>query len=125
MFTAESTEAAGQLLVSQEVPGQRAFKITPEARATLLPIVAQSEPELTIAVTAASLAHVQVEADAQAKLNRALQEKAVLVPARFVLDPKVISTFDPSLLNAAEVRTGAGSGAYSGRTARLRPLTPV
>jgi hypothetical protein len=124
MLTEVSTVAVGQLLVSQVVPGQRAFRTAPEPKAILLPIEAQSVPELTIAATAASLVHVQDEVDAHAKLNSELQGKVVPVPPRFELDPKLISTFDPSLLNAAEVRIGAGRGANSGRTARLRSLTP-
>jgi hypothetical protein len=125
MLTDVWTEAAGQVLVSQDVPGQRAFRTAADARATLLPMEAQSVPEITIAATVASLIHVQDEVDAQAKLNSELQGKVVPVPPRFELDPKLISTFDPSLLNAAEVRIGAGRGANSGRTARPRPLTPA
>jgi hypothetical protein len=75
---------------------------------------------LTTTPTRLSLAHAQDEVDAQAKLNSELQGKVVPVPALSVLVSKLISTVEPSLLNAAEVRTGAGRGAEVRRTAILR-----
>jgi hypothetical protein len=122
MLTEVSTDAAGQARVSHAEAAQRAFTTAPEASVTLLPSAAQPEAELTAAVTIASLVHVQVEVEAQSKRNSVLQAKIELAPALSVLTSNLISTLEPSLLNAADVRTGAGRGALAGSTAKLRPL---
>jgi hypothetical protein len=121
MTTSVVTDAFGQLEVSHAVITQRAFRTAELARDTTLSTFAQSVPvPLTAAAMEESLIHVQVEAEAHAKSKRALQGKVVPNPALFVLASKLMRTFDPSLLNTAEVRTGAGSGADVGRTATLR-----
>jgi hypothetical protein len=83
-------------------------------------MLAQPGAELTTADTAASLTQLQVAEEAHANRKSALQGNTVRVPALSVLTLKLINTFDPSSLNAADVRTGAGSGADMGRTATLR-----
>lgn len=125
ILTALETELAGQLLVSHEEPGQRAFRVAAGASVSLLPTLAQSDAELKMAVTEASLDQVHAEVDAQAKLNSELHGKVIPMPARFVFEPKLISTLDPSLLNTEDVRIGAGIGAYRGSTVRLRSPAPA
>jgi hypothetical protein len=99
-----------------------ALSVAALAREIELPTVTHcAEPPFkTVAATEESLVQVQDEVDAQAKLNSELQGKVVPVPALSVLVSKLISKFEPSLLNAAEVRIGAGRGAEVRSTATFR-----
>jgi uncharacterized protein YfaA (DUF2138 family) len=118
--TSVRTDAVGHFLASQAVVEHLAFNSAALARATTLSTVAHCVAvPLTAAATEESLTHMQDEVGAQTKLNRALHGKVVPVPALSVLTSKLISRVAPSLVNAAEVKIGAGSGEDVDTTAKL------
>ena len=88
-----------------------------------LPTAAQPADISTTAVTVFALVQKHVDVEAQSNRKSELQVNCVDPGALSELESKAMLTLDPSLVNTADKRTGAGSGTYAGSI--LIELTPL
>jgi hypothetical protein len=108
--------AFSQLVVSHELDWHCAFTTASMVSDTGESTATQPTALLTNAFTCRLLTQTQVDALAQAKLNRAEQVNCVATFPLSVLESNAMAMYEPSSANVADDRTGANIGAAAETT---------